>query len=86
MSSVLVVGATRGLGAELVKQYASKGSTVYGTSRSDKKPDGFPKGVKWLYNIDLTNSKVADELVKQLKGEQPLDTVVSASHRTIKVL
>ncbi|KAK9416697.1 putative Oxidoreductase [Seiridium unicorne] len=77
MPSTLIVGATRGLGAELVKQYASQGSSsVYATSRSDSKPKGFSEDVKWLNNIDLTNPSVGDELVKQLKGEKPLDTVI----------
>jgi NAD(P)-dependent dehydrogenase (short-subunit alcohol dehydrogenase family) len=77
MPSVLVVGATRGLGAELVKQYASRGSgPVYATSRSDSKPEGFPGSVKWLTNIDLTDSEVAEGLTKQLEGEKPLDIVV----------
>lgn len=86
MPSVLVVGATRGLGAELVKQYASRdsASSVYATSRSDKKPEGFPENVKWLSNIDLTSSSVGDELTKQLKEEEPLDTVVSADRLSFR--
>ncbi|KAK6199683.1 hypothetical protein LQW54_010001 [Pestalotiopsis sp. IQ-011] len=82
MSSALIVGSTRGLGAELAKQYASQGSgQVYGTSRSGSKPDGFPESIKWLSNIDLTKPSVADELTKQLKGEKPLDTVIIAAGR-----
>ncbi|KAF7522203.1 hypothetical protein G7054_g12222 [Neopestalotiopsis clavispora] len=82
MPSALIVGGTRGLGAELVKQYASKGSgQVFGTTRSSSKPDGFPDSVKWLSNLDLTKSTVADDLTKQLKGEKPLDTVIIAAGR-----
>ncbi|KAF2999522.1 hypothetical protein E8E14_003022 [Neopestalotiopsis sp. 37M] len=82
MPSALIVGGTRGLGAELVKQYASKGSgQVFGTTRSGSKPDGFPDSVKWLSNLDLTKSTVADDLTKQLKGEKPLDTVIIAAGR-----
>ena len=33
--TVLIVGATRGLGAALASAYASSGATVYATSRSD---------------------------------------------------
>lgn len=33
----LVVGATRGLGASLARQYAESGWTVYGTARSSPK-------------------------------------------------
>ncbi|KAH6651875.1 oxidoreductase [Truncatella angustata] len=82
MPSILIVGATRGLGAELVKQYASQGdNTVYATSRSQSKPEGFPDVVKWVSNIDLANSNVGDELAKQLKDEKPLDTVIITAGR-----
>lgn len=78
MPSVLIVGATRGLGASLTKKYAAReGSTVYGTTRSDKAPDGFPNSVKWLPGVDLTDSGAADHLVKLLGDSQPLSTVVS---------
>ncbi|KAK7751664.1 hypothetical protein SLS62_006324 [Diatrype stigma] len=78
MPSALVVGATRGLGAALVKQYASQSATaeVYGTTRSGSAPQGFPDSVKWLSNIDLTNPDVGDSITQQLKGAQPLDVVV----------
>ncbi|KAI1472504.1 oxidoreductase [Daldinia caldariorum] len=77
MSSVLVVGATRGLGAALVKEYASNPDTMtYATTRSEATPDGFPDSVKWLSGIDLTNQNVGDNLSNQLKGEKPLDIVI----------
>ncbi|KAI1417302.1 oxidoreductase [Hypoxylon sp. FL1857] len=77
MTSTLIIGATRGLGASLVKQYASDPSTtVYATARSSSTPSGFPNGVKWLSNIDLTKSDVGDRLASQLKGEKPLDVVI----------
>lgn len=80
MSPILVVGATRGLGASLTEKYASQeGSTVYGTTRSDNAPDGFPDSVKWITGVDLTSSGVADHLVKLLGDSQPLSTVVSRS-------
>lgn len=78
MTSVLVVGATRGLGAALVKEYASNPKTLtYATTRSDAAPSGFPDGIKWLSGIDLTNQHVGDNLSSQLEGEKPLDVVVS---------
>ena len=82
MPSALIVGATRGLGAALVKEYTSQSGTevydVYGTTRSSSAPDGFPDSVKWLANIDLNNSDVASSITGQLKGVKPLDVVVSA--------
>ncbi|KAF7545832.1 hypothetical protein G7046_g9466 [Stylonectria norvegica] len=78
MASILIVGATRGLGASLLKQYAAKeGNTVYGTTRSSKDPDGFPREVKWLTGVDLTDSGVGDAVVKSLGASKPLSTVVS---------
>lgn len=81
MPSALIVGATRGLGAALVKEYASQGNTdVYGTTRSGSAPQGFPSSVKWLSNIDLNNSNVGSSITRQLKGAPPLDVVVSNPH------
>lgn len=78
MVSVLIVGATRGLGASLTKQYAAQGfNTVYATSRSDSGSKDFPDSVNWLTNIDLTKSNVGNQLAKQLEGKKPLDIVVS---------
>ncbi|HEX5638933.1 MAG TPA: SDR family oxidoreductase [Burkholderiaceae bacterium] len=35
MTTVLVIGATRGIGRECVRQYAAEGATVIGTARSE---------------------------------------------------
>lgn len=79
MSPILIVGATRGLGAELVKQYAARGgSTVYGTTRSSTAPDGFPDSIKWLTDVDLTSPDVGSKLISLLGSSAPLGTVVSA--------
>ncbi|KAI5464548.1 oxidoreductase [Mariannaea sp. PMI_226] len=82
MPSVLIVGATRGLGASLAKQYAAQGDTkIYGTSRSTSHPADFPSEVKWLSGIDLTSSRVGDEIVLSLNGEQKkLDIIISAGY------
>lgn len=79
MSRVLVVGATRGLGASLTKLYARDGTnTVYGTTRADHPPTGFADNVKWLTNVDLMQSNVGDVVVQGIgKPEKPLDSVVS---------
>ncbi|KAK8102818.1 oxidoreductase [Apiospora sp. TS-2023a] len=82
MASVLIVGATRGLGASLTKQYASQPSTaVYATTRSGSGPQGFPDRVKWLPNIDLLKSDIGDSLAGQLKGQQLLDLVIITAGR-----
>ncbi|KAK3363425.1 oxidoreductase [Lasiosphaeria hispida] len=76
MSSILVVGATRGLGASITKQYAEKGWSVYGTARTQNHPDGFPDSVKWLPEVDLMKSDVGETIVSSLKDSKPLDLVV----------
>ncbi|TDZ21173.1 putative oxidoreductase [Colletotrichum orbiculare MAFF 240422] len=77
MSPILIVGATRGLGASLTKQYAERsGTTVYGTTRSEIGPDGFPESVKWLPEVDLMDAKVGDHLVSLLGGSKPLSAVI----------
>lgn len=78
MSSVLIVGATRGLGASLTKQYASQSSnTVFATARS-KSSATEQENVRWVHDIDLMKSDVGDKLVSQLQGKK-LDIVVSAA-------
>lgn len=67
MPNVLIIGATRGLGAELAKAYASESlNLVYGTTRSAEAPKDFHENVKWIRNIDLMNSEVGGSLVNQL--------------------
>jgi NAD(P)-dependent dehydrogenase (short-subunit alcohol dehydrogenase family) len=67
MSRVLVIGATRGLGASLIKAYASRPNTLsYGTTRSGQPPDGFPSSIKWLTGIDLMKEDACDRVVGQL--------------------
>ncbi|TWU74385.1 hypothetical protein ED733_002083 [Metarhizium rileyi] len=82
MPSILVVGATRGLGVSLVKKYAAAdGNIVYGTTRSYSAPSGFPERVKWFCGVDLTSSTVGDDIVKLFGEAKPLSTVIiTAGH------
>ncbi|CAK7200409.1 hypothetical protein SEUCBS139899_003104 [Sporothrix eucalyptigena] len=89
MSSVLIVGATRGLGASLVKKYAAAGWTVYGTTRSAEGPkDGdFPASVKWVPSVDLTTKSVGTTIAGFFDRSKPLDAVIiSAGHFTTEDL
>ncbi|KAI2467844.1 oxidoreductase [Annulohypoxylon bovei var. microspora] len=77
MTSTLIIGATRGLGAALVKEYTSDlSSLVFATTRSGDTPSESLNGVKWLSNIDLTKPNVGNNLISQLKGAKPLDAVI----------
>ncbi|KAM5346545.1 hypothetical protein ACJ41O_009550 [Fusarium nematophilum] len=88
MAAILIVGATRGLGASLLKQYTAKGgNTVYGTTRSSEGPGGFPDEVKWLPGIDLTQPNVGEKLASLLDPSHPLGSVIiTAGHFTTEDL
>jgi NAD(P)-dependent dehydrogenase (short-subunit alcohol dehydrogenase family) len=76
MPLILVVGATRGLGASIIKQYAEKGdNAVYGTTRSEG-PKDLSTDVKWLPDIDLMQPNVGEKLADLLDPSQPIDTLI----------
>jgi len=67
--NVLIIGATRGLGASLANAYAaSPNNVVFGTTRSSAGPadSRISKDVHWVPNIDLMSSSVGGSLVNQL--------------------
>ncbi|KAF5019219.1 hypothetical protein F66182_8778 [Fusarium sp. NRRL 66182] len=77
MAIILIVGATRGLGASITKQYAAKSAnTVYGTTRSPEETKDFPTEVRWLPGIDLTHSNVGERLASLLDPSHPVDTMI----------
>ncbi|KAJ7065771.1 oxidoreductase [Mycena amicta] len=73
MSTVLIVGATRGLGASLASAYASSGATVYATSRSSS-PPSTPShdNITWIPGIDISTESAGRALASAL----PLHTVI----------
>jgi len=69
MSRVLIIGATRGLGASLANTFAAKPSTtVFGTTRSPSAPKHSKVNEKivWIPNIDVSQENVGRNLVNQL--------------------
>ncbi|MBK7613501.1 MAG: SDR family oxidoreductase [Vitreoscilla sp.] len=74
-ASVLVIGASRGIGLELVRQYRAAGAQVVATARDDA---GLARlqalGVKAL-RLDVTDAVSASGLSWQINGEA-FDTVV----------
>jgi NAD(P)-dependent dehydrogenase (short-subunit alcohol dehydrogenase family) len=82
MPNVLIVGATRGLGASLANLYATDAAnTVFGTTRSASAPTGIlNERIVWLKNIDVSQEDVGNRLVTQLGhvggGVKTLDVVV----------
>lgn len=69
MPNILIIGATRGLGASLANQYASQPSTtVFGTTRYPSGPTDskLDKKIVWVPNIDLMQENCGRNLVNQL--------------------
>jgi len=70
-TNVLVVGATRGLGLEIAKQYLAKDDhVVFGTTRSSTAPDKDKaiSQVHWITDIDVGEESAGPNLAKQLRG------------------
>ena len=75
MPTVLVVGATRGLGSELAKQYAAHdGNTVVATSRSSHSSSD--KGIGWISGIDVASKDAGAKLAAECKQYAPIDIVI----------
>ena len=82
--NVLIVGASRGLGASLAAQYAAEnGTQVYGTTRSASKSKDEPSSssIRWIRGIDLSRPSAGRDLVAGVKspsGSSPpkLDIVI----------
>ncbi|KAH0559283.1 hypothetical protein GP486_004199, partial [Trichoglossum hirsutum] len=77
MPNILIVGATRGLGAALTSQYAANtANTVHATTRAPQgaAPAG-PENVHWITNIDLLRADAAASLASALGGTA-VDTVI----------
>ncbi|KAI9763560.1 MAG: hypothetical protein M1840_000422 [Geoglossum simile] len=74
MPNVLIIGATRGLGAALAAQYATRpDTTVYATTRSSTPPTA-SKNTIWIPNIDLISPTAGPTLAAALPC--PLTTTV----------
>ncbi|KAI9637779.1 uncharacterized protein MKK02DRAFT_42150 [Dioszegia hungarica] len=76
-SSVLIIGASRGLGLALTKHYTSSLSPsssppdVYATIRGDPtSTKGLPEGVHVIGGIDLSQETVSEDLVRGLEGKK----------------
>ena len=69
--TVLIVGATRGLGASLASKYLARGCTVLGTSRSASPPSS--PAIHWLPSIDLSKPTCGSDLASAVKAHAPID-------------
>ncbi|KAI9778527.1 MAG: hypothetical protein M1839_008058 [Geoglossum umbratile] len=74
MPAILIIGATRGLGAALAAQYATHtNTTVYATTRSSSAPANAPNKI-WIPNIDLLSPTASETLAAALPT--PITTVI----------
>lgn len=72
----LIVGATRGLGNELLKQYAQdSANVVYGTARKDA-PEESSNNIKWIGGVDIGTKEAGEVVVKGYKEKEPIDTII----------
>jgi NAD(P)-dependent dehydrogenase (short-subunit alcohol dehydrogenase family) len=76
MPTIVVVGATRGLGRSLVEQYAAKGNKVYGTARKNIVPTDTPSNVQWMTGVDMAEESVGSMVVNGYKEKVPIDVLV----------
>jgi NAD(P)-dependent dehydrogenase (short-subunit alcohol dehydrogenase family) len=77
MSKVLVVGASRGIGAALVRQFAARGDTVWATQRATQVPAD-TGSVRWVGGVDVAAASGRQRLIAQLQGVS-LDLVVHSA-------
>ena len=81
--TVLIVGSTRGIGIEFVKQCLSKGATVIATYRSDDIPYSLSiyKGIEDLHAVqmDLEDGSSIERVAKDLRSRtdiQPITHII----------
>lgn len=76
MPTVLVVGATRGLGKSLLENYASSSSNlVYGTARNDP-PEKHAENVKWIGKVDLSTEAAGSTIATAYEEDSPIDILI----------
>jgi len=80
MPTILIVGATRGLGQQLALQYSQRLDTiVYGTSRGHTIEDA-DNTIRWIQGIDLAEEQTGQILTKSLHGTKIDITGISAGY------
>jgi NAD(P)-dependent dehydrogenase (short-subunit alcohol dehydrogenase family) len=82
MATVLVTGANRGIGLELVKQYAADGWDVIATARDPEDSEDLVElsnkyeGKFEVYPLDVTDEDSIEELADDLEG-RPIDLLLN---------
>lgn len=78
MPNVLIVGATRGLGAEIAQRYARSEFSVTGTARSSDKPEGLHHDIHWIPSVDIAEESAGSSIVSGLKGQKQDIVIITA--------
>ncbi|MBW2271744.1 MAG: SDR family NAD(P)-dependent oxidoreductase [Deltaproteobacteria bacterium] len=76
MQTVLITGASSGIGAATAEHLAQEGFRVYGTSRSQRSPSPDAAGVHWLAMDVCDESSVAQAVAQLLADTEQLDALV----------
>ena len=80
-STILITGTNRGIGLELVKQYAEKGWDVIATARNPDKADELQALAKKhkkvvVEKLDVSDVKAIETLAAKYKGK-PVDILIN---------
>jgi NAD(P)-dependent dehydrogenase (short-subunit alcohol dehydrogenase family) len=74
-SNILIVGATRGLGASLTALYSKDPTNhVFGTSRSSSPPSS--SEITWLTDLDVCEHDIGQKLVSQVPASTKFSAVI----------
>ena len=76
----MIIGASRGIGLEMVRQYAGSGWRVHGTSRTPDVPGGLNSipGEVTLHELDVRSAIQREDLVQAISSEG-IDLLVHCS-------
>lgn len=77
MPNVLIVGATRGLGAEVAQRYAKAEYSVTGTARSTPGKD-LHHDINWISNVDIAEETAGKTITDGLKGHKQDIVIITA--------